>query len=49
MAYREREQAPQRQEPSQVHISDAEIQRTADQVYRLIEERLRRERRRLGF
>lgn len=49
MAYREREQAPRRQEPSQVHISDVEIQRTADQVYRLIEERLRRERRRLGF
>ena len=49
MAYRERERTPQRREPGQIHISDAEIQRTADQVYRLIEERLRRERRRLGF
>ena len=49
MAYREREQAPQRRESGEIRISDAEIQRTADQVYRLIEERLRRERRRLGF
>jgi hypothetical protein len=29
-------------------ISDAELQRTADKVYRLIEERLRRELRRSG-
>ena len=33
----------------EVRVSDAEIQRTADKVYRMIEERLRRERRRLGF
>ncbi|MBR3556338.1 MAG: hypothetical protein IKN89_10535, partial [Oscillospiraceae bacterium] len=33
---------------AQVRISDAEIQRTADKVYRIIEERLRRELRRSG-
>ena len=31
------------------HISDAELQRTADRVYRMIEDRIRRERRRLGL
>ncbi len=35
--------------PRTVRISDAEIRRTADQVYRLLEDRLRRERRRLGL
>ena len=30
-------------------ISEAELQRTADQVYRMIEDRIRRERRRLGL
>ena len=37
------EEAPKRQP-----ISDAEIQRTADKVYRILEERLRRELRRSG-
>ena len=30
-------------------ISEAELQRTADRVYRMIEDRIRRERRRLGL
>ncbi len=33
----------------EVHISDAEIRRTADKVYKIIEDRIRRERRRLGL
>ncbi len=37
------------EQPQAVHVSDAEIRRTADQVYRIIEDRLRRERRRLGL
>ncbi len=52
VTYRER---PQRQEQTQaqaqqsVRISDAEIRRTADRVYQIIEDRIRRERRRLGL
>ena len=50
MTYRER---PQRQEQTQaqqsIRISDAEIRRTADRVYQIIEDRIRRERRRLGL
>ena len=37
------------EQPQALRISDAEIRRTADQVYRIIEDRLRRERRRLGL
>ena len=41
---------PARSGPAQeVHITDAEIQRTADRVYQLLEDRIRRERRRLGL
>ena len=41
---------PAKPGPAQeVHITDAEIQRTADRVYQLLEDRIRRERRRLGL
>ena len=41
---------PARPGPAQeIHITDAEIQRTADRVYQLLEDRIRRERRRLGL
>ena len=48
---RERQQADQSAvvQPQTVRISDAEIRRTADQVYKIIEDRIRRERRRLGL
>lgn len=49
VVYREKEksvQPPSRREPQ---ISETELQRTADRVYRMIEERIRRERRRLGL
>ena len=49
VVYREKErsvQQPSRREPQ---ISETELQRTADRVYRMIEERIRRERRRLGL
>ena len=49
IAYREkkREAAPRAVE--EVRISEAEIQRTADRVYRIIEDRIRLERHRLGL
>ena len=37
------------EQTGEVHISDAEIRRTADRVYKMIEDRIRRERRRLGL
>ncbi len=37
------------EQAGEVHISDAEIRRTADRVYKMIEDRIRRERRRLGL
>ena len=46
LAFRERPEGEQRS--SQAPISDAELQRTADKVYKIIEERLRRELRRSG-
>ena len=49
IAYREKGGGGSPQTRQEVRVSDAEIQRTADKVYRMIEERLRRERRRLGF
>ena len=49
MAYREKERKEPSWENRPVRISDVEIQRTADRVYRIIEERIRRERRRLGL
>ena len=47
IAFKERRE-PQPQ-PQNIRISDAEIRRTAEKVYRIIEERIRRERRRLGL
>lgn len=49
IAYREKSREEQPREVREVRITDAEIQRTADQVYRIIEDRIRRERRRLGL
>ena len=46
MTYREKPGREERQAP---RISEAELQRTADRVYRMIEDRIRRERRRLGL
>ena len=47
IAYREKREAPG-QTPAP-RISEAELQRTADRVYQMIEDRIRRERRRLGL
>lgn len=50
VAYRERVRQQERQPQSQnIRISEAEIRRTADRVYQIIEDRIRRERRRLGL
>ena len=49
IAYREKGGGGSPQTRQEVRVSDAEIQRTADRVYRMIEERIRRERRRLGL
>ena len=50
MTYRERPGREERQAGQQApRISEAELQRTADRVYRMIEDRIRRERRRLGL
>ena len=50
MTYREKPGREERQAGQQApRISEAELQRTADRVYRMIEDRLRRERRRLGL
>lgn len=49
ITYREKSREKQPREVREVRITDAEIQRTADQVYRIIEDRIRRERRRLGL
>lgn len=49
ITYREKSREEHSREVREVRISDAEIQRTADQVYRIIEDRIRRERRRLGL
>ena len=49
MAYREKKQERPAAPAPETHISDAEIQRTADKVYRMIEDRLRLERQRLGL
>ena len=49
ITYREKSREEQPQEVREVRITDAEIQRTAHQVYRIIEDRIRRERRRLGL
>lgn len=49
ITYREKSREEQPREVREVRITDAEIQRTAHQVYRIIEDRIRRERRRLGL
>ena len=50
MTYREKPGREERQAGQQApRISEAELQRTADRVYRIIEDRIRRERRRLGL
>ena len=49
LAYREKKESDRPKREPEHHISDAELQRTADRVYHMIEERIRRERRRLGF
>lgn len=50
MTYREKPGREERQAGQQApRISEAELQRTANQVYRMIEDRIRRERRRLGL
>lgn len=49
LTHREKKQEEGPKAAQEVHISEAEIQRTADRVYRIIEDRIRRERRRLGL
>ena len=50
MTYREKPGREEQQAGQQApRISEAELQRTADRVYRMIEDRIRRERRRLGL
>ena len=50
MTYREKPGREERQVGQQApRISEAELQRTADRVYHMIEDRIRRERRRLGL
>ena len=49
IAYREKAEKALPGSQPESGISDAELQRTADRVYRMIEDRIRRERRRLGF
>ena len=49
VVYREKEKSVQPPSRREFQISETELQRTADRVYRMIEERIRRERRRLGL
>ena len=49
IAHREKKQEERPKAVQEVRISEAEIQRTADRVYRIIEDRIRLERRRLGL
>ena len=49
ITHREKKQEEGLKAAQEVHISEAEIQRTADRVYRIIEDRIRLERRRLGL
>lgn len=49
MAYREKPREEQPRESRPARISETELQRTADRVYRILEERIRRERCRLGL
>lgn len=47
--YREPRRRQELPQPQSIRISEAEVQRTADRVYRIIEDRIRRERWRLGL
>ena len=47
--YREPRRQQELSQPQSIRISEAEVQRTADRVYRIIEDRIRRERWRLGL
>ena len=49
IAYRQKEKGEPSREIAEVRVSDAELQRAADRVYHMIEDRIRRERRRLGL
>ena len=49
ITYREKRPERPEQQAGPAVISEAELQRTADRVYRIIEDRIRRERRRLGL
>lgn len=49
IAYRQKGKGETAQETTEVRISDADLQRAADRVYHMIEDRIRRERRRLGL
>ena len=49
IAYREKKSEASPRAVEEVRISEAEIQRTADRVYRIIEDRIRLERHRLGL
>ena len=49
LEHREKRKEERPQKPQQIHLSEAEIQRAADRVYRILEDRIREERIRLGF
>ena len=48
MTYKQKPAAQQRQSAQQVRISEAEIRRTADKVFKLVQEKIISERRRSG-
>ena len=49
LEHREKRKEERPQKPQQIYLSEAEIQRAADRVYRILEDRIREERIRLGF
>ena len=49
MTFRQKREEPAKGGGEEIHISQAELQQTADKVYRMIEDRIRRERHRLGL
>ena len=49
IAYREKNKEEPVREKREASISEAQLQRTADRIYQIIEDRIRRERRRLGL
>lgn len=44
-----RKKEEQKEHPAPAQLSEAELRRAADRIYRMIEDRIRRERRRLGL